>query len=140
MRGLTRARWVAGAALVALAVTACGGGDDPESPAPGTSESESEGPQGGTLDVHRGSPSRLTVPVNEAGLPSLAFPVGRSTEGLPIGAQLIGAPYDEETLLAVVEAFQSTRSLPIEHPALDYRVPGDRHPDRLPWEGAVEPG
>ena len=62
--------------------------------------------QGGVLDVHRGAPSRLTVPVNEAGLPAVAFPVGRSTEGLPIGAQLIGAPYDEETLLAVVEAFQ----------------------------------
>jgi aspartyl-tRNA(Asn)/glutamyl-tRNA(Gln) amidotransferase subunit A len=63
--------------------------------------------EGGVLDVHRGATSRLTVPVNEAGLPSLAFPVGRSTEGLPIGAQLIGAPYDEDTLLAVVEAFQS---------------------------------
>ena len=56
--------------------------------------------------MHRGAPSRLTVPVNEAGLPAVAFPVGRSTEGLPIGAQLIGSPYDEETLLAVVEAFQ----------------------------------
>jgi Asp-tRNA(Asn)/Glu-tRNA(Gln) amidotransferase A subunit family amidase len=63
--------------------------------------------QGGVLDVHRGAPSRLTVPVNEAGLPSIAFPVGLSTNGLPIGAQLIGAPYDEETLLAVIEAFQA---------------------------------
>ncbi|HEV3363236.1 MAG TPA: amidase [Acidimicrobiia bacterium] len=63
--------------------------------------------QGGVLDVHRGSPSRLTVPVNEAGLPAVAFPVGRAADGLPIGAQLIGAPYDEETLLAVVEAFQA---------------------------------
>ena len=59
MRGLTRARWVAGAALVALAVTACGGGDDPETPAPGTTESESEGPQGGTLDVYSVEPAFL---------------------------------------------------------------------------------
>ena len=63
--------------------------------------------EGGVLDVHRGAPTRLTVPVNEAGLPAVAFPVGRSRDGLPLGAQLIGAPYDEETLLAVVEAFQS---------------------------------
>jgi aspartyl-tRNA(Asn)/glutamyl-tRNA(Gln) amidotransferase subunit A len=66
--------------------------------------------QGGVLDVHRGAPSRLTVPVNEAGLPAIAFPVGRSDEGLPIGAQLIGRPYDEETLLAVVESFQGATS------------------------------
>jgi aspartyl-tRNA(Asn)/glutamyl-tRNA(Gln) amidotransferase subunit A len=76
-------------------------------PAPRASDTEVH-VEGAVLDVHRGAPSRLTVPVNEAGLPSLAFPVGRSTEGLPIGAQLIGAPYDEETLLAVVDAFQST--------------------------------
>jgi aspartyl-tRNA(Asn)/glutamyl-tRNA(Gln) amidotransferase subunit A len=76
-------------------------------PAPRATDDEVQ-VEGGVLDVHRGSPSRLTVPANEAGLPSLAFPVGRSTEGLPIGAQLMGAPYDEETLLAVVEAFQSS--------------------------------
>ncbi|MGH8991176.1 MAG: amidase [Acidimicrobiia bacterium] len=62
--------------------------------------------EGGTLDVHRGSPSRLTVPVNESGLPAVAFPVGLSVDGLPLGAQLIGGPYADETLLGVVEAFQ----------------------------------
>jgi aspartyl-tRNA(Asn)/glutamyl-tRNA(Gln) amidotransferase subunit A len=75
-------------------------------PAP-RAEDEEVAVEGGVLDVHRGAPSRLTVPVNEAGLPAVAFPVGRSQEGLPIGAQLIGAPYDEETLLAVVDAFQA---------------------------------
>lgn len=75
-------------------------------PAP-RAEDEEVPVEGGVLDVHRGAPSRLTVPVNEAGLPAVAFPVGRSREGLPIGAQLIGAPYDEETLLAVVDAFQA---------------------------------
>jgi len=81
----------------------------PCTPFPAPRATDDEVPvQGGVLDVHRGSPSRLTVPVNEAGLPAVAFPVGTSQEGLPIGAQLIGAPYDEETLLAVVEAFQGT--------------------------------
>jgi Asp-tRNA(Asn)/Glu-tRNA(Gln) amidotransferase A subunit family amidase len=79
----------------------------PCTPYPAPRAADDEIPvQGGVLDVHRGAPSRLTVPVNEAGLPAIGFPVGRSTEGLPIGAQLIGSPYDEETLLAVVEAFQ----------------------------------
>ncbi len=79
----------------------------PCTPYPAPRATDDEIPvQGGVLDVHRGAPSQLTVPVNEAGLPAIAFPVGRSTEGLPIGAQLIGSPYDEETLLTVVEAFQ----------------------------------
>ena len=83
----------------------------PCTPYPAPRATDDEVPvQGGVLDVHRGSPSRLTVPVNEAGLPAVAFPVGRSREGLPIGAQLIGTPYDEETLLAVVEAFQGATS------------------------------
>ena len=83
----------------------------PCTPYPAPRATDDEVPvQGGALDVHRGAPSRLTVPVNEAGLPAIAFPVGRSAEGLPIGAQLIGSPYDEETLLAVVEAFQGATS------------------------------
>ena len=75
-------------------------------PAP-RAEDQEVAVNGGALDVHRGGPSRLTAPVNEAGLPAIAFPVGRSSAGLPIGAQLIGRPYDDETLLAVVDAFQS---------------------------------
>jgi aspartyl-tRNA(Asn)/glutamyl-tRNA(Gln) amidotransferase subunit A len=83
----------------------------PSTPYPAPRATDDEVPvEGGVLDVHRGSPSRLTVPVNEAGLPAVAFPVGRSKEGLPLGAQLIGSPYDEETLLAVVEAFQAATS------------------------------
>ena len=83
----------------------------PCTPYPAPRATDDEVPvQGGVLDVHRGAPSRLTVPVNEAGLPAVAFPVGHSRDGLPIGAQLIGSPYDEETLLAVVEAFQGATS------------------------------
>ena len=62
--------------------------------------------EGGALDVHRGGLSRLTVPVNEAGVPALAFPVGATADGLPVGAQLIGGPYRDERLLAVVAAYQ----------------------------------
>ncbi len=58
------------------------------------------------LDVRRGAPSRLTVPVNEAAVPAVAFPVGTSSDGLPIGAQLIGRPCADEQLLALVSEYQ----------------------------------
>lgn len=41
----------------------------------------------------------FTVTVNMAGLPGLSVPGGRSKEGLPLGLQIIGRPFDEETVL-----------------------------------------
>ncbi|PZO67795.1 MAG: Asp-tRNA(Asn)/Glu-tRNA(Gln) amidotransferase GatCAB subunit A [Paracoccus denitrificans] len=41
----------------------------------------------------------FTVTVNLAGLPGLSVPVGLSGEGLPLGLQLIGRPWDEGNLL-----------------------------------------
>jgi aspartyl-tRNA(Asn)/glutamyl-tRNA(Gln) amidotransferase subunit A len=43
----------------------------------------------------------FTVPVNLAGLPGLALPAGLSREGLPLGLQLIGRAFEEETLLRI---------------------------------------
>ena len=40
-----------------------------------------------------------TVSVNLAGIPGLSVPSGTSSEGLPIGLQLLGRPFQEETLL-----------------------------------------
>lgn len=48
----------------------------------------------------------FTVTVNMAGLPGLAVPSGLSSEGLPLGLQLIGRPFDEETLFAVGEVIE----------------------------------
>ena len=48
----------------------------------------------------------FTVTVNMAGLPGIAVPAGLSQSGLPLGLQLIGKPFDEETLFrtaAVIE-------------------------------------
>lgn len=47
-----------------------------------------------------------TLPANLAGLPGLAFPVGFDAQGLPIGMQLMGAPFQEETLLRIACAYQ----------------------------------
>ncbi|GEO81143.1 Asp-tRNA(Asn)/Glu-tRNA(Gln) amidotransferase subunit GatA [Pararhodospirillum oryzae] len=41
----------------------------------------------------------FTVPTSLAGLPGLSIPVGLSSKGLPIGLQLIGRHFDEETVL-----------------------------------------
>ncbi|WP_306117902.1 MULTISPECIES: Asp-tRNA(Asn)/Glu-tRNA(Gln) amidotransferase subunit GatA [unclassified Roseitalea] len=42
----------------------------------------------------------FTVTVNMAGLPGIAVPAGLDGNGLPLGLQLIGRPFDEETLFA----------------------------------------
>lgn len=43
----------------------------------------------------------FTVPVNLAGLPGISIPSGLDAGGLPLGLQLIGRPFDEETLFKV---------------------------------------
>ena len=48
-----------------------------------------------------------TISANLSGLPAVSFPCGFSKEGLPIGAQLIGKPFDEETLVRVGFTYQS---------------------------------
>ena len=37
----------------------------------------------------------LTIPVNMAGLPGMSIPIGFNSEKLPIGMQIIGAPFEE---------------------------------------------
>jgi aspartyl-tRNA(Asn)/glutamyl-tRNA(Gln) amidotransferase subunit A len=48
----------------------------------------------------------FTVTVNMAGLPGLVAPAGQSSAGLPLGLQLIGRPFDEETLFALGAAIE----------------------------------
>ncbi len=48
----------------------------------------------------------FTVTVNMAGLPGIAVPAGLSSEGLPLGLQLIGKPFDEETLFQTAYAIE----------------------------------
>jgi aspartyl-tRNA(Asn)/glutamyl-tRNA(Gln) amidotransferase subunit A len=48
----------------------------------------------------------FTVTVNMAGLPGLALPGGLSADGLPLALQLIGRPFDEETLFRAGKAIE----------------------------------
>ncbi|HSV30367.1 MAG TPA: Asp-tRNA(Asn)/Glu-tRNA(Gln) amidotransferase subunit GatA [Candidatus Omnitrophota bacterium] len=43
----------------------------------------------------------FTIPTSMAGLPGLSLPAGLSSDGLPLGLQLIGRPFDEETVFKV---------------------------------------
>jgi aspartyl-tRNA(Asn)/glutamyl-tRNA(Gln) amidotransferase subunit A len=48
----------------------------------------------------------FTIPVNLAGTCAISVPAGFSGEGLPIGMQLIGKPFGEETLIRAAYAFE----------------------------------
>lgn len=48
----------------------------------------------------------FTVPASLAGLPGMSVPAGLASDGLPLGLQLIGRPFDEETVLRVGEVIE----------------------------------
>jgi aspartyl-tRNA(Asn)/glutamyl-tRNA(Gln) amidotransferase subunit A len=52
--------------------------------------------------------TRFMRPVNYLGLPTLVIPAGQSLQALPIGLQLIGRPFGDETLVALGTAFQAS--------------------------------
>ncbi|CAA7624853.1 Glutamyl-tRNA(Gln) amidotransferase subunit A [Candidatus Terasakiella magnetica] len=49
----------------------------------------------------------FTIPTSMAGLPGLSLPAGLSADGLPLGLQLIGRPFDEETVFKVAGVMES---------------------------------
>ena len=52
----------------------------------------------------------FTVPVNLAGLPAISVPVGYDKNNLPLGLQLIGKPFDEQTILNLSLAIEKSAS------------------------------
>jgi Asp-tRNA(Asn)/Glu-tRNA(Gln) amidotransferase A subunit family amidase len=52
---------------------------------------------------------------NLLGNPAVVVPVGQSSEGLPIGVQIVGRPWEEEQALSVAAA--------IENECREWRVP-----------------
>lgn len=59
---------------------------------------------------------RYTVSANLAGLPALSMPCGFDSNGLPIGAQLIAAPFGEQKLLNAAHAWQQDTPWHRVHP------------------------
>ncbi|MCZ2328284.1 Asp-tRNA(Asn)/Glu-tRNA(Gln) amidotransferase subunit GatA [Bartonella sp. F02] len=48
----------------------------------------------------------FTVPVNIAGLPGISVPAGLSSDGLPLGLQLIGKPFAEEVMFQIAHIIE----------------------------------
>ncbi len=71
----------------------------------------------GPADV-RGALIRLTRPFNVSGHPTCALPCGFSGDGLPIGMQLVGRPFDEATVLRAADAYQRLTDWHTRRPVL----------------------
>jgi aspartyl-tRNA(Asn)/glutamyl-tRNA(Gln) amidotransferase subunit A len=70
----------------------------------------------GPSDV-RAALLRCTRPFNFSGHPACAAPCGFTAGGLPIGLQLVGRPFDEATVLRIVDAYQRLTDWHTRRPA-----------------------
>lgn len=60
----------------------------------------------------------LTMPFNIAGVPALSLPCGFSAEGLPIGMQIAGRPFEEPTVLRAAHAYETATDWHRRHPEI----------------------
>ncbi|TDC40667.1 amidase [Micromonospora sp. 15K316] len=82
------------------------------------------------------------VPFDILGLPEIAFPIGFTAAGVPIGTILGGLPYAEDRLLSVVAAYQATTDWHLRRPAdpspAALRTPAAADTPRLTAEQVAE--
>ncbi|VAX27528.1 Aspartyl-tRNA(Asn) amidotransferase subunit A @ Glutamyl-tRNA(Gln) amidotransferase subunit A [hydrothermal vent metagenome] len=60
----------------------------------------------------------FTISINLAGVPALSSPCGYTSEGLPVGLQVIGKHFDEETVLKVSYAYEQSTGWHTKRPGL----------------------
>jgi len=60
----------------------------------------------------------FTLPINLAGVPGLAFPVGFDQDRLPVGMQLMGPHFQEDRIFRVAHAYQQVTDWHLRKPAL----------------------
>ncbi len=60
----------------------------------------------------------FTISVNLAGLPGMSIPCGYDDAGLPIGLQIIGAPFSEETIFRVGDAYEKLGAFKVREPKI----------------------
>jgi len=73
---------------------------------------------GGVRESVRPSLVRFTRPFNVSGHPAASVPCGFTAEGLPVGLQIIGRPFDEATVLRVADAYQRATDWHTRRPPL----------------------
>ena len=65
--------------------------------------------------------SELTRPVNAFGLCAVTLPCGFSADVLPVGLQVVGKPFDEETVLEIAFGYEQRTHWRCKRPPLDAR-------------------
>jgi aspartyl-tRNA(Asn)/glutamyl-tRNA(Gln) amidotransferase subunit A len=90
----------------------------PTAPIPAPKLDAGPGEIGAPLGALRSTLRRLTQPFNITGSPAVTVPCGFSRDGLPIGLQLIGHPFDEARLLNLAYAYEQSAPWKGHHPAL----------------------
>ena len=70
----------------------------------------------GTAMIDRFSRRSLTAPFSLSGVPAISVPCGFSADGLPIGLQLAGRPFDESTVFRVAFAYEQATPWHTMHP------------------------
>ena len=88
----------------------------PTSPNPAPRIGQTEVDLGGVMEDTRLASTRFVRAINLLGLPALSLPCGFTSDQLPVGAQIIGRPFDEATVLwvgaALEDAMEFSRALP----------------------------
>ncbi|HET7853221.1 MAG TPA: amidase family protein, partial [Candidatus Methylomirabilis sp.] len=62
--------------------------------------------------------TRFTGPLNLTGLPAISLPCGTDVDGLPVGLQMVGRPFDEATLLRAAYAYEEVSRVHARRPPL----------------------
>lgn len=60
----------------------------------------------------------FTIPANLAGIPGMSIPCGFTDNGLPVGLQILGNHFDEETILKVAYTFEQNTEFHKKRPSL----------------------
>ena len=63
----------------------------------------------------------MTFPINFTGHPAISVPAGLTPEGLPVGLQIIGRKYADESVLALASRFEQARPWLQSYPGLTSR-------------------
>ena len=84
-------------------------------------------PAGAILEAQHAAPDQPTIDVvasvsftafgNVTGLPAVSLPLHWTDEGVPVGVQLTGGPWDEATLIALSAQLEAARPWAERRPA-----------------------